>query len=101
MTTTYLDLIHRGAGYNPERTAIVFGDQSLTFGETQTLSNQLAHALIERGVQRGDRVALERIEVIAKWCTAYLLGCLARFSPGFLILAGQAVVDTQGKPAAR
>ncbi len=48
MTTTYLDLIHRGAGYNPERTAIVFGDQSLTFGETQALSNQLAHALIER-----------------------------------------------------
>lgn len=58
MTTTYLDLIHRGAGYNPERTAIVFGDESLTFGETQTLSNQLAHALIERGVRRGDRVAL-------------------------------------------
>tara|TARA_A100001391_G_scaffold197792_4_gene178537 strand:- start:6080 stop:7603 length:1524 start_codon:yes stop_codon:yes gene_type:complete len=58
MSTTYLDLIHRGAGYNPERTAIVFGDESLTFGETQTLSNQLAHALIERGVQRGDRVAL-------------------------------------------
>ena len=58
MSTTYLELIHRGAGYNPERTAIVFGDQSLTFGETQTLSNQLAHALIERGVQRGDRVAL-------------------------------------------
>ncbi|GAA5120594.1 AMP-binding protein [Alloalcanivorax gelatiniphagus] len=58
MSTTYLDLIHRGAGYNPERTAIVFGDESLTFGETQTLSNQLAHALIERGVRRGDRVAL-------------------------------------------
>lgn len=29
MTTTYLDLINRGAGYYPERTAIVFGDRSL------------------------------------------------------------------------
>ncbi|WP_421706343.1 AMP-binding protein [Alloalcanivorax xenomutans] len=58
MTTTYLDLIHRGAGYYPDRTALVFGDQSLTFGETQSLSNRLAHALIERNVRRGDRVAL-------------------------------------------
>ena len=58
MTTTYLDLINRGAGYYPERTAIVFGDRSLTFRETHTLSNQLAHSLMQRGVKRGDRVAL-------------------------------------------
>lgn len=58
MTVTYLDLIHRGAGYNPERTAIVFGAQSLTFRHTQVLSNQLAHALIQRGAGRGERVAL-------------------------------------------
>lgn len=58
MTTTYLELIHRGAGYDPERTAIVFGDRSLTFRETQVLSNRLAHALIERGAGRGERVAL-------------------------------------------
>ena len=58
MTTTYLDLINRGAGYYPERTAIVFGDQSLTFRDTHALSNQLAHGLIERGANRGERVAL-------------------------------------------
>ena len=58
MTTTYLDLINRGAGYYPERTAIVFGDQSLTFRDTHALSNQLAHGLIQRGANRGERVAL-------------------------------------------
>lgn len=58
MSTTYLDLIHRGAGYNPDRTAIVFGAQNLTFHETQVLSNQLAHALLARNARRGSRVAL-------------------------------------------
>ncbi len=58
MQPTYFDLIQRGAGYDPQRTAIVFGEQTLTFGQTQTLSNQLAHALIERGAARGHRVAL-------------------------------------------
>ena len=58
MTTTYLDLINRGAGYYPERTAIVFGGESLTFRETHHLSNQLAHGLIQRGVTRHQRVAL-------------------------------------------
>lgn len=58
MTTTYLDLIKRGAGYYPERTAIVFNGESLTFRQTNVLSNQLAHALIQRGVTRGTRVAL-------------------------------------------
>lgn len=58
MTTTYLELINRGAGYHPERTAIVFGDERLTFRAVHALSNQIAHALIEQGVARGDRVAL-------------------------------------------
>ncbi|ASK33346.1 long-chain fatty acid--CoA ligase [Alcanivorax sp. N3-2A] len=58
MTTTYLELIKRGAGYYPERTAIVFNGESLTFQATDALSNQLAHALIARGVTRGTRVAL-------------------------------------------
>jgi non-ribosomal peptide synthetase component E (peptide arylation enzyme) len=46
MTATYLDLINRGAGYHPERTAIVFGDERLTFRAVHELSNQLAHALV-------------------------------------------------------
>ncbi len=33
-------------------------DQALTYGELDRLSNQIAHALIANGVQRGDRVGL-------------------------------------------
>ncbi|WP_010487113.1 class I adenylate-forming enzyme family protein [Pseudomonas sp. S9] len=58
MTTTYLELIHRGAMAHGPRTAVVFEDQSLTFDQVQTLSNQLAHTLIEQGVTRGERVAV-------------------------------------------
>ncbi len=58
MTTTYLELIRRGARAHGPRTAVVFEEQSLTFDGVERLSNQLAHALIERGVVRGDRVAL-------------------------------------------
>ena len=46
MTTTYLDLINRGAGYYPERTAIVFGDRRLPFSGTPTLSHQPAPGLM-------------------------------------------------------
>jgi amino acid adenylation domain-containing protein len=42
----------------PDKTALVFGRRRLTYGEIETSANQLAHAMIDRGVQRGDRVAI-------------------------------------------
>lgn len=58
MSTTYLDLITRGARHHGSRTAIMFGERSMTFTEVDELSNQLAHALAERGAGRGSTVAL-------------------------------------------
>lgn len=58
MTTTYLELINRGALSHPQRVAVVFGDQSRTFDQVHRQSNQLAHALIAKGITRGDRVAV-------------------------------------------
>lgn len=58
MTTTYLDLINRGAKHYPDRTAIVYEDQSFTFKDVDQLSSQLAHALYAEGANQGDRVAL-------------------------------------------
>ena len=58
MTTTYLDLINRGGLSYPQRTALTFKNQSLTFEQVTRLSNQLARALIAKGICRGDRVAL-------------------------------------------
>ena len=51
-------LLERSAEAYPERTAIVFGDIRLNYAAVNTLANQVAGALLERGVGRGDKVAL-------------------------------------------
>ncbi len=55
---TYIELIHRGAALHSERTAIVCGQEQLSFRQVDVLSSQLAHALHVQGVQQGQRVAL-------------------------------------------
>jgi amino acid adenylation domain-containing protein len=51
-------LLRDSARSRPEATALLFEAQTLTYGEVDRLSNALAHALRERGMRRGDRVAL-------------------------------------------
>jgi amino acid adenylation domain-containing protein len=46
------------ADRTPDRTALVFGDERLTFATLQRRSNQLAHHLIERGVTQGTSVGV-------------------------------------------
>lgn len=59
MTTTYLELIHRNY---PERTALVFGEQTMTFAEVDDLSGQLANTLQALGAGSAceGRAAAER-----------------------------------------
>jgi len=52
------ELIRRGALYHGPRTAILFGDRSMTFREVDRLSNRIAHALAARGLGKGGHVAL-------------------------------------------
>ncbi len=42
----------------PTRTATIFFDARLSYSELDALANRIAHALIDMGVQKGDRVAL-------------------------------------------
>jgi amino acid adenylation domain-containing protein len=42
----------------PDKTALVFDRRRLTYGELESRANQLAHAMIARGLDRGDRVAI-------------------------------------------
>jgi len=42
----------------PQKTAIVCGKRRVTYAELDAAANQLAHALIDHGVCRGDRVAI-------------------------------------------
>jgi len=53
-----VELIRRGARYFPERTAVLFGDKSLTFAGVDELSNRFAHVLSRNGITRGSRLAI-------------------------------------------
>jgi long-chain acyl-CoA synthetase len=46
------------AAARPEKVALVCGGQRFTYAQLEIMTNRLANALRERGVRRGDRVAL-------------------------------------------
>ncbi|MEO8383506.1 MAG: amino acid adenylation domain-containing protein, partial [Acidobacteriota bacterium] len=52
------ELFEQQAAGKPDTVAVVFEDQSLSYGELNARANQLAHELIDRGVQPDDRVAI-------------------------------------------
>ncbi|MGI8955621.1 MAG: amino acid adenylation domain-containing protein [Chthoniobacterales bacterium] len=51
-------LLTESAALRPESEAVRLLDQTLSYGELDRLSSQIAHSLIANGVQRGDRVGL-------------------------------------------
>src|SRR4051794_11395981 len=46
------------AALHPDRTAIVFGEDLLSYAELEAASNRVANLLLSRGITRGDKVAL-------------------------------------------
>jgi fatty-acyl-CoA synthase len=52
------DLLRRSAVRHPARTAIVDGDVRVTYAELDEAVNRAANALAERGLVKGDRLAL-------------------------------------------
>jgi len=51
-------LLSESAQAHPDTIAVVDGERSITYGELEHRSNQLARLLIELGIHRGDRVGL-------------------------------------------
>ena len=52
------DLLHRTAQRSPGKLAVVAGDLRVTFAEFDAAVNRAAHALTDRGLTKGDRLAL-------------------------------------------
>ena len=52
------DFLRRAAKLYPDKVAIVDGANRFTYRQYQERANQLAHALLELGVQPGDRVCI-------------------------------------------
>jgi len=81
--------VARSALHWPDKTAVLFRDQALTYRQLEEQSNRLAHALQALGLQRGDRVAIvspNRPDIVVAECAFYKLGLVkvalnSRLSP--------------------
>ena len=69
MVTTLADILSTSA-MRPDRTALIVGDQHLTFGTLERWSDRVAAGLIELGVCPGDRVSLFGANGL-EWAAAY------------------------------
>lgn len=56
--TNVTSLLEAQADRRPDTVALVHGERSWTYAEVEARANRLANALLARGVQRGDRIAL-------------------------------------------
>lgn len=56
--TSFNDLLGKSIKAYPDRTALSFQEQSLDYGELADRCNQLVSTLVQRGVQKGDFVAV-------------------------------------------
>jgi len=52
------EFLEESARRMPDKTALLFQDQRFSYKEIDAISNQLAHALIDAGIKRGDRVSI-------------------------------------------
>lgn len=57
-TSNLSQILTESAARYPDRTAIVLGDQRMSYAQLDAASNQVANLLIERGIEPGDKVAL-------------------------------------------
>ncbi len=55
---TILDLFRRQVEETPSRIALIFNNESLTYSELDTLSNQVAHLLITNGITKESPIAI-------------------------------------------
>ena len=75
-------LFHSRAAGNPNHLAIVDGDHVMTYATLEERSNRLGHALLNCGLERGDRVCL-----LARNCTEYVEVELAAAKTGLIVAA--------------
>jgi amino acid adenylation domain-containing protein len=68
--TLLADFLHQAAERLPEKVALVCQGKRVRFAELEQHSNALAHALVARGIERGDRVHLyleNSVEAVVAW----------------------------------
>lgn len=76
---TLSDVLARHARVRPDSLGFVDPHRRGTFGEIDTRVTRLANALAQRGIGRGDRVAvlgLNSLEVVETWFATLRLGAV-------------------------
>ncbi|HQI80400.1 MAG TPA: class I adenylate-forming enzyme family protein [Deltaproteobacteria bacterium] len=74
------DLLTSSAQKAPERTALLHGDRSVSYGELEGLSNRIARLLAESGLEPGDRVLVvmeNSMESAAAYYGILKAGCVS------------------------
>ncbi len=78
-------LLKRHARFRPTEEAIVFGDQRYTFQAYNRRVNRLAHALLDLGIAKGDKIATilgNRLELMdTYWACAAIGAVIVPMSP--------------------
>jgi len=78
---TLLDYIAEGAREHPDLPALLFKGFRVTYGELEKLSDAFASALGERGVKKGDRVAL-----LLPNCPQFIIAEMGAWKAGATVL---------------
>jgi fatty-acyl-CoA synthase len=75
------DLLHRSAARYPGKLAVVAGDLRVSYAEFDAAVNRTAHALADRGLAKGDRLAL-----LSHNCWQYVLLVFATARLGVVLV---------------
>src|SRR4051812_43113795 len=73
------DFLKRAVYHYPEKTAIVDGDRRFTYAEIGRRVNRLANVFRNKGIEKGDRIAIlspNRLEMYEAFYAAFTLGAV-------------------------
>src|SRR2546422_7476191 len=97
-----LELFDRSLIERPNEIGLEWQGRSFTFGEVEERSNRLAHALRERGFQKGDRLCVylaNRVELIDLFLACVKLGVI--FVPINILYREREIAHITGDAAPR
>jgi len=75
MTIPYLlnQFLTTTARRSPDQTAVIFGERKLSYSMLDSLTNQLARVLMERGVRKGDRIGIYAAKSLASVVSVFAI----------------------------
>jgi long-chain acyl-CoA synthetase len=77
LPATLPSFFHTFCSLNAENEAVVAGNERLTFADLDLISDRLAHALVARGVSKGDRVG-----IAMRNCPSWVIAHMATVKAG-------------------